>query len=380
MTDSAVNIPLASIQIALALLMPLMTLWLEKRSRIVRFLSPVVVCYAVGMLFGNQPWVHFSTNVSLQACNVTVAMAIPLLLFSVNIVAWLKLARNTVLSFAFCMISVMLVGALAHVIFGPQMPESEKIAGMLVGVYTGGTPNMAAIGTALHVKPETFILLNAADMVASFAYLFFILTLAGRLLSRLVPATPRTGEPEDEPDGPRASLGLPPAGVIFPGLLLTGLIVAAAVGVGWLCPESVREAVAILVITSLSVGASLHPKVRAMRGTHDMGQFLLLVFCVAMGFTTDFSQLFSSTMTTVLYVAVVLFGAVILHFTLAIIFKIDRDTIIITSAAAIFGPHMVGPVALAIKNRQVLFSGLASGLVGYAVGNYLGIALAWMLG
>ncbi|HUU03148.1 MAG TPA: DUF819 family protein [Myxococcota bacterium] len=380
MTDSAVNIPLASIQIALALLVPLVTVWLEKRSRIVRFLSPVVVCYAVGMLFGNQPWVHFSTGLSLTACNVTVAMAIPLLLFSVNIVAWLKLARNTVLSFFFCMISVMLVAALAHVIFRPYLPESEKIAGMLVGVYTGGTPNMAAIGTALRVKPETFILLNAADMVASFAYLFFILTLAGRLLAHLVPATPRTGDSEDEQGSPQASIGLPPAGVIFPGLLLTGLIVAAAVGVGWLCPESVREAVSILVITSLSVGASLLPKVRAMRGTHDMGQFLLLVFCVAMGFTTDFSRLFTSTMTTVLFVAVVLFGSVILHFALAIIFKIDRDTIIITSAAAIFGPHMVGPVALAIKNRQVLFSGLASGLVGYAVGNYLGIALAWMLG
>jgi len=378
-TDGAVNVMLASIQIALALLVPLITLWLEPRSRIVRFLSPVVVCYAVGMLFGNQPWLHFSTGVSLTACNVTVAMAIPLLLFSVDIIAWVKLARNTVLSFVFCMISVMLVGALAHLLFGRQLPESNKIAGMLVGVYTGGTPNMAAIGTALKVKPETFILLNAADMLASFAYLFFILTLAGRLLRHLVPATPRTGDSEEQ-DGPRASVRMPPAGVIFPSLFLTALIVAAAAGIGWLCAESVREAVAILVITSLSVGASMHPKVRAMRGTHDMGQFLLLVFCVAMGFTTDFSQLFGSTMTTVLFVAVVLFGAVILHFTLAIIFKIDRDTIIITSAAAIFGPHMVGPVALAIKNRQVIFSGLASGLVGYAVGNYLGIALAWMLG
>ena len=99
-----------------------------------------------------------------------------------------------------------------------------------------------------------------------------------------------------------------------------------------------------------------------------------------MGFTTDFSKLFGSTFITVVFVAIVLFGAVFVHFVLAIFFQIDRDTIIITSAAAIFGPHMVGPVALAIKNRRVIFSGLASGLVGYAVGNYLGIALAWMLG
>ena len=110
-----------------------------------------------------------------------------------------------------------------------------------------------------------------------------------------------------------------------------------------------------------------------------MGQYLLLVFCVAMGFTTDFGELFASPSSIFGFTAVVLGGAVLLHFLLAIAFRIDRDTIIITSAAAVFGPHMVGPVAVAIKNREVVFSGIASGLVGYAAGNYLGMSLAWLL-
>ena len=126
--------------------------------------------------------------------------------------------------------------------------------------------------------------------------------------------------------------------------------------------------------------ASLDKRVRALEGTQDMGQFLLLVFCVSMGYTTNFIKLFSAPPQLLFFTAVVLFGAVALHFLLAILFRIDRNTIIITSAAAVFGPHMVGPVAVNLKNREILFSGLASGLVGYAAANYLGVGLTWLLG
>ncbi len=379
---AALRPPMVAVaQIALALGVPVLVLWLEPRSRVVRFLSPVVVCYGVGMLFGNQPWVAFDDDVALGTCNVTVALAIPLLLYSTDIVAWLRLAKSTVISFFLCMLAVMLAAAAAHLLLGSGVEQSPDVAGMLVGVYTGGTPNMAAIGTALQVPAKTFILLNAADMVVSFAYLFFILMVAGRLLRRLVPPTPRSRSAEAEPDGPSSVVArVPPLRSVGIGLSLTAVIVAAAFGLRQLVGETARDAVAILVITSAAVAASTVDRIRRLPGTQDMGQFLLLVFCVAMGFTTDFGELFSSPTGVFAFTAVTLFGAVIIHFAAATALRLDRDTIIITSAAAVFGPHMVGPVAVAIKNREVLFSGIASGLVGYALGNYLGIGLAYLLG
>ena len=368
---------LGALLIFLSLVVPILTLYLEPRSRIVRFLSPVVVAYVVGMLFGNQPWLDFSDVVALRTCDVTVALAIPLLLYSTNIIAWARLARSTVLSFFFCMISVMVVGALAHLALSRYLPESAHMAGMLAGVYTGGTPNMAAISTGLSAKPETFILLNAADMIASFVYLLFILTVARKLLGRWMPAfKSAAGEADEGGELDRRWPDLPSGAMAFG---LTVLIVAAALGVSRLVPEGMRDAVAILILTSLAVAASLSARVRALRGTQNFGQFLLLVFCVAMGFTTDFSKLFDASPVFFLFVLLVLFGSVLLHFFLAWLARIDRDTVLITSTAAIFGPHMVGPVAVALKNKEILFSGLASGLVGYAVGNYLGLALAWML-
>jgi len=75
----------------------------------------------------------------------------------------------------------------------------------------------------------------------------------------------------------------------------------------------------------------------------------------------------------------VVISSVILHYLLAAIFRIDTDTVIITSTDAIFGPAFIGPVAKGINNREVIVSGITMGLVGYAIGNYLGLAVAWIL-
>ncbi len=64
---------------------------------------------------------------------------------------------------------------------------------------------------------------------------------------------------------------------------------------------------------------------------------------------------------------------------LAMVFRIDTDTTIITSTAGIYGPAFIIPVAEGIKNREVVVSGLTCGLAGYAIGNYLGFAVAWLL-
>ena len=48
---------------------------------------------------------------------------------------------------------------------------------------------------------------------------------------------------------------------------------------------------------------------------------------------------------------------------------------IVTSISAICSPPFVPVAANALKNQAVLVSGLATGIIGYAAGNYLGIAV-----
>ena len=74
-----------------------------------------------------------------------------------------------------------------------------------------------------------------------------------------------------------------------------------------------------------------------------------------------------------------MWGSIILHLLLAWLFKIDADTALITSTAGIFGPHFIGPVATVLKNKQIVVSGITTGLVGFAVANFLGLGLSYVL-
>jgi len=79
------------------------------------------------------------------------------------------------------------------------------------------------------------------------------------------------------------------------------------------------------------------------------------------------------------YVVVCVFGSMALHALFCKLFKIDADTFIITSVSAICSPPFVPVVACALKNKAIILSGLTTGIIGYAVGNYLGITMAYIV-
>jgi uncharacterized membrane protein len=59
--------------------------------------------------------------------------------------------------------------------------------------------------------------------------------------------------------------------------------------------------------------------------------------------------------------------------------RVDVDTFLITSVAAIMSPAFVPMVARSLKNPGILMSGMATGILGFAIGNYLGISVALLL-
>jgi uncharacterized membrane protein len=79
------------------------------------------------------------------------------------------------------------------------------------------------------------------------------------------------------------------------------------------------------------------------------------------------------------FMAVAIYGAIILHFLLARVFKIDADTTIITSVAAVFSPVFVPPIARVLKNKEIITSGMTTGVIGFVLGSFLGLGLWWML-
>lgn len=375
------------LQLLLCLLLPWATIWFTKRFPIASWLSPIVLCYVIGILIGNVGFpVHEELANTLT--EITILLAIPMLLLATNIVAWVKYARSTILSFALCLVAVLITSTLAAYIFQNYVEAPHQVAGMLVGVYTGGTPNMASIQLALDAPKETFVVLNVCDLFVSGIYLIFLTSIAQRVFQRFLPtfqsvdtAKEQAANIAKEEEQSASWLAMPlKERLLFflTPLGITLLIVALSVGGVFLIKGAIDLALLILLLTTFSIIASLYPPIRQLKGAYPFGQYLLLIFSVAIGMLADASKLWESSPSLLVFTLVVVIGSILLHLLLAYFFKIDTDTVIITSTAAIFGPLFVGQIADVLKNRSLIFSGMATGLVGYAVGNYLGLLVAWL--
>lgn len=380
--------------LVLALVTPALAIGAARRSRIADAIGPVVLCYAVGIVLGNVGVVEPDSPAAETASLVqtaAVALAIPLLLLGTDLRAWSRLARPALVSFGIAIVSVIAV----TLVLAPRFDigaSTDQLAGMTVGVYTGGTANMAAIGTALDVPQPAFVALNAADVFVGALYLLLLLSVAQRVVARFLPPPPELHAGGD----PQVATAADPFAVVpRPGQVAVALVmglgvvvVVAGIALVALTPVVQGEPVldsdafataVILGITTLALAASFVRRVREQPGTYVTGQYLFLVFAVAIGTLANVDELVSAFGRVVPYVASVLVAAIGLHLLVARLLRIDHDTVLITSTAAVFGPPFVGPVAAALRNPDVVPSGMTTGVLGLALGNYLGLSVAALL-
>lgn len=366
------------LQALLILGFPALAQFWAKRSKILHGVGPVVLCYIFGILLVNAVRFPVHKPESIFFTQITVALAIPLLLFSTDFLHWLRHAKNTVLSITIAFGSVLIFSSIGAFLLSNKIEEPGKIAGMLVGVYTGGTPNMSAIGLALSVKEETFVLINAVDLIFGAIYLIFLMSVAQKVLGKFLPSSQKN-EAASECIATETTAKKISIQNILLATGLSALLIALSIGLSFLLFGEIKIALVILAITTLSIASSFNKRVRTIKGSFDTGQYILLMFCVAIGTLVDINELLVASPNIFLFVGLVMFGTIVLHYFLAAVFKIDVDTVLITSTGAIYGPAFVGPIAGVLKNREAVVAGLTAGLLGYALGNYLGMGLAMLL-
>ncbi len=364
--------------IATIFIFPFAGKWLARRKALQGWLSPVIICYALGIVLGNFEPFPLNRKLARTVSEASILFAIPLLLYSTNLPHWMRYANKTLLSFALCAISGFIASGAMGYLFQHKIENVWKVSGMVAGLYTGGTPNMQGIAFALGADESIIILANAADVFTGGLYLIFLTSVAARFFRFFLP--------KFEPGSTHESLqrdlatNLFSTADSFKGILLTIGIIALALGLSWLLFGNLNQTIFILLmLTTLSVSASFIPTVRNWQGTFETGEYFLLAFCIAIGSLANFKEIISEGQYIIGYLACVLLTTVALHVLLARLFNIDRDTMMLTSTAGLYGPAFIGQIASVIGNRELVFSGISMGLLGYAIGNYWGIMLAYLL-
>ena len=367
---------------------PLLILFVCEKSSFLQRIGAIIIAYGIGLIAGVSGLLpDNSAQIQDIIVTITIPLSLPLMLFSSDIKSWSKLAGTTISSIIIAISAVITSIIIGFFIFhSSEIANLWKVGGLLVGVYTGGTPNLAALKIMLDVDNDTYILTHTYDMLISAGYFFLLITIGQKVFSYVLPKF-KTKIVNSKKHSPNIKTETPMWGLfekanLMPMLKAFGLsviIFAIAGSTTLVVPQSSQMIVVILIITTLGILLSLSKSVNKLKNSFELGMYLILIFSLDVASMVDISTLGEASPTLFYYVFFVVFGSLTIQVLLSSLFKIDTDTVIITSTALICSPPFVPAVAGALKNKEIIVPGLTVGIIGYAVGNYLGVVIAELL-
>lgn len=384
------------------LLAPAAVLYGCRRWRWMDKIGPILILYFLGAIIANlgifpvsgtpegDSLLKFQNNFS----SVLIPMAIPMILFSFT---YRKGdTKDQLIAMITGLLAVVIAVVAGYPIFAKHIPDAPKIAGMYTACLTGGTVNMAAVSKMLGVDGQQYALLNTYDMMVSFTYLVFIMAFGIRWARKILPVKTldvnsndaeqvRAQIESDRMKNPYEGMWskegiLELLKLLGATLLIVGISAGLAVGLSKLIPGTFMMWF-ILSATTFSIAASFIKPVRRIKYSYEAGMYLIYIFSIVVA---SMANVRAMDFSGALYIVGFLFFMEVVSLTLQIlsakVFKVDADTAVIASVTYINSPPFVPMIAASMNNKRVLAPGLAIGVVGYAVGNYLGVLICNLLG
>jgi uncharacterized membrane protein len=247
--------------------------------------------------------------------------------------------------------------------------------------------NFNALGAALNVDRSVMAIVLAFQMVITTPYIFFLLGGGYKIFRKILPYKDVTHKGRVDEDQVETADVENYRGMfeqknfigMMKGLGLSVIFLAVGAGLALLITGTLNELVVILTITTLSIIASFFKKVRELPKTFELGMFFILIFSVIVASMFDINSVNGGSLYIGGFVFWIIGISVGLHLLLCRIAKVSGDLFCVCQVGLLCSPPFVPPIAGAMKNKKVLISGIVVGLVGYAIGTYLGAFLAWIL-
>lgn len=386
------NIAFTVIAILCILCLPAPIVWLTRKNKILGAVGAIACCYIVGFAFSAIGFTGVSYDKSLvtTVAYVLVALSIPLILFSIDLRSVKRLTRGAAIGYSLCIVSVIVIAFGIFFITRNIFP-SVDLSAMIVGLYTGGTPNMNAIGAAMGAEGNVLSAANVSDTVVGGIYFLLLISVAPKFY-RLVLNRGKTVAAAAQDGGFVAektddfSFGISRKDKKSIGKLIGVFFLAVGcVGVGALLELLIEGTVGdnllyiLLSVSVLGVIFSFIKPVREIKGQYTLGMYLILMFSLALSMSIDWSIFLSDILPTLAFFAGAQMSVIVLHILLCKIFGVDGDTAIITSTAGVYGPPFIAPVAKAADRPDLIAPGVICGALGLVIGTLLGVGVGQLL-
>jgi len=371
--------------------------WVEKKTqaRIFNYLPPLLFIYASPVLLSNSGVIPFSSPTYDFLRIYGLPIFIVLMLLKVDLLGALRVMGKGVFVMLLGSVGVVVGGVLAFALgqaistpasfplHFPLPEDSWKAFGSLAGSWVGGTGNMTAAHAALEGDASHMTMAASADQLVYLVWLPILLGCKAFALrfnvwmkvppDRIAMMDKAAAVVEESEQAPRMIqllwLALLAISITWISMVLSDLLPPIVTGGAVIISASTWL---ILLVTTLALIASATPA-RKLPAAQPIAMAIIYVYVARIGATMDLSQVEVETIgafVAMAFVWIFIHGAFILLG--AWLFRVDIHTVAIASAANIGGAASA-PIVAAHHRASLVPASILMAMIGYALGNYLGI-------
>ena len=317
-----------------------------------------------------------------------VPLAIPLLLLRADLRRILREAGPTLGAFAIGAVGTVLGTIIAFKIV-PLGPQGWQLAGVFSATYIGGSMNYAGAAEALGFRSGDLLTAGvAADnlvMALYFLVLFALPSLAW--LSRHFVKRDEQDVTADDAAlaaSREQAVTFPSAGNAALALALSFAICAVGFFLGDVLAASLGwQKSGVLILTALTVvlATALPRQLERLKGAEVMGAFLMQIFFAVIGASANIGTVLKVGPRLFFFAALILLVHLVFLLIAGKFLRLSLHELVIASNANMGGPTTAAAMAVARRWHSLVLPAVLCGTLGYAVANFLGVALGnWLKG
>ncbi len=367
------------------IMIPVFFLWLERTTRwkVFDFLPAIIWIFITPIILSNLNVIPRSSSIYTTFRSFAVPMFIVLMLLDIDIRQAMRVAWRGAAVMVMGAFGIVIGAVIAFALFRSGVPEGTWMGfGALAGSWIGGTGNLAAVADALDTPGEMVGMVVLVDNIVYVVYFPLIIGCKrwAKQFNRF------TGvPPEAEAHFTEAAQQVEKKSheVHFrDALTLLGFGFVAILGATQLArvfpevqPVFTERTWAILLVTTIGIAMSA-TKLKNVPGTEPLSMTFVYIYMTMMGAQADLRELGGAQ-----WFIIAGFICISIHFVFIIagarLFRIDVSMAAVASVSSVGGAASA-PVAAGFHREELVPVSIMLALIGYALGNYLGVATAYL--
>ncbi|MDY0404315.1 DUF819 family protein [Virgibacillus sp. 179-BFC.A HS] len=380
------------------------SIYLEQRYSWASKVSGAVVALVGAIFLSNFKIIPTESAVYDAVWDIIVPVAIPLLLFHVNIRKLWQEGGKLLLIFLISSIGTVAGTIVSFSLLKDYIPFLDKISAMMSASYIGGSVNFLAMASKFSAPGEMVSAAVVADNLMMAVYIVILMAIPTFAFFRKRYNTPHIDRLEigagnkekTQAEGfwKRKEISLKDISLaIGTAFLLVVVSFKAADFFASVIPSGGHVSFVFhilhglfgdhyLMLTTLTfVTLAAFPNYfEKIHGSQEFGTFLIYIFFVVIGVPASISLIIKNAPLLLLFVFIIVLINMIISLVVGKLLKVDLEEILLASNANIGGPTTAAAMAIAKGWRDLVGPIIVVGTLGYIIGNYVGTIIGFWFG